>query len=266
MVDCLKRLLDADGAFARKLNVKNAYHSAHMLAISHDYLRLMGTLPHGKRLIAPHQVHMFSTVTGTELREDQLLAQYWVDNMVSPVLFTSGLEAMTSKSSSSDSDSLQLIVEIGPHSTLQSAIKETLASASPNMDFKYLAVLKRTDHNLNTLLTTVGFLASSGLKLDFHSVNQAPRSKKRRRSKLLVDLPPYSFKHTEKVLFESRLSKNLRNRKYPRHDLFGAPITDWNPAAPRWRHFVRLNENPWLRDHMVSRSSLDCFHMIKYSR
>ncbi|KAJ5207271.1 Acyl transferase/acyl hydrolase/lysophospholipase [Penicillium cf. griseofulvum] len=257
MIDCLKNLLDADGVFARKLNVKNAYHSAHMHAIAHDYLHLMGTLYYGRQLAAPHQVHMFSTVTGQQVKEEHLPAQYWVDNMVSPVLFTSCLVAMTSKQISSHSsidptDSLRLLVEIGPHSTLQSAIKETLASNSPKLEFKYLAVLKRTDHSLNTLLTTVGFLASSGCELDFHAVNQAPRSKARRKPRLLVDLPPYSFKHTEKILFESRLSKNLRTRKFPRHDLFGAPITDWIPTAPRWRHFVRLNENPWLRDHMVT--------------
>jgi acyl transferase domain-containing protein len=254
LIDCLKNLLDANGIFARKLNVKNAYHSAHMQAIGQDYLRLMGTLPSGKRLAAPHPVYMFSTVTGKRVKEDHLPAQYWVDNMVSPVLFTSGLISMTSKSSNGSidaTDSLRLIVEIGPHSTLQSAIKETLASNIPKLEFKYLAVLKRTDHSLNTLLTTVGFLAASGCALDFHAVNQAIRSKAKRRPKLLVDLPPYSFKHTEKILFESRLSKNLRTRKFPRHDLFGAPITDWNPTAPRWRQIVRLNENPWLRDHMV---------------
>ncbi|KGO73861.1 Acyl transferase/acyl hydrolase/lysophospholipase [Penicillium italicum] len=254
MIDCLKNLLDADSIFARKLNVKNAYHSAHMHAISQDYLRLMGTLPYGRRLAAPHPVHMFSTVTGQQVKEEHLPAEYWVDNMVSPVLFTSGLVTMTSRpiTSHDSTDSLRLIVEIGPHSTLQSAIKETLASNSPKLEFKYLAVLKRTDHSLNTLLTTVGFLASSGYELDIHAVNQASHCKARRRPRLLVDLPPYSFKHTEKVLFESRLSKNLRTRKFPRHDLFGAPITDWNPTAPRWRHFVRLNENPWLRDHMVT--------------
>lgn len=257
LIDSLKFLLDADNIFARKLNVKNAYHSAHMHAIAQDYLHLMGTLPHGRRLAAPHQVQMFSTVTGKQVKEEILPAQYWVDNMVSPVLFKSGLVAMTSRptysnGSTDSTDGVRLIVEIGPHSTLQSAIKETLASESPKLEFKYLAVLKRTDHSLNTLLTTVGFLASSGYELDFHAVNQASGSKVKRRPRLLVDLPPYSFKHTEKILFESRLSKNLRTRKFPRHDLFGAPITDWNPTAPRWRHFVRLNENPWLRDHMVS--------------
>jgi acyl transferase domain-containing protein/NADPH:quinone reductase-like Zn-dependent oxidoreductase/NAD(P)-dependent dehydrogenase (short-subunit alcohol dehydrogenase family) len=256
LIDYLKDLLEDDAVFARKLNVKNAYHSAHMQAIAGDYLRFMGTLSYGRRLAAPHPVHMFSTVTGKEVKEYQLPGQYWVDNMVSPVLFTSGLTEMTSQSTSclglNDSDHLRLLVEIGPHSTLRSAIKETLTSKSPKLEYKYFPVLKRTDHNLNTILTTLGFLGASGCELDFHAVNQAFQSQARRRSQLLVDLPPYSFKHTEKILYESRLSKNLRTRKFPRHDLFGAPITDWNPIAPRWRHFVRLDENPWLRDHVVT--------------
>ncbi|OGE53444.1 hypothetical protein PENARI_c008G05255 [Penicillium arizonense] len=256
LIDYLKDLLEDDAVFARKLNVKNAYHSAHMQAIAGDYLRFMGTLPYGRRLAAPHPVHMFSTVTGKEVKEHQLPGQYWVDNMVSPVLFTCGLTEMASQSTSclgpNNSDPLRILVEIGPHSTLQSAIKETLTSKSPKLEYKYFPVLKRTDHNQNTILTAVGFLGASGCELDFHAVNQAFQSQARRRSQLLVDLPPYSFKHTEKILYESRLSKNLRTRKFPRHDLFGAPITDWNPIAPRWRHFIRLDENPWLRDHVVT--------------
>ncbi|CAG8300192.1 unnamed protein product [Penicillium olsonii] len=254
MIDSLKAMLDVDGTFARKLNVKNAYHSAHMKVVAGDYLDLMGTLPDGKRLVAPKRVRMFSTVTGEETQEDDLTSQYWVNNMVSPVRFSSGLNKMMSKPGPvhGESEPTSLIVEIGPHSTLQSVIKETLAASNPNSEFRYLSVLKRTERNLNTLLTTAGSLALSGLPVDFHLINQAFESGKRRRPKLLVDLPSYSFKHTEKVLYEGRLSKNLRARKHARHDLFGVPITDWNPTAPRWRHFFRLHENPWLRDHMVT--------------
>ncbi|KAJ5357156.1 Acyl transferase/acyl hydrolase/lysophospholipase [Penicillium brevicompactum] len=256
MVDSLKSLLDADGVFARKLQVQNAYHSAHMKTVAGEYLSLMGTLPHGKRLVAPHKVSMFSSVTGEVIKEERLDSQYWVDNMISPVRFSSGLQSMVfetdSGSGQTDSDRLCLIVEIGPHSTLQSAIKETLTARDAGLNFKYLSVLKRTERSLSTLLTTAGTLASSGLAVDFHRVNRAIESGKVRRSKLLVDLPSYSFKHNEKVLFEGRLTKNLRARKHPRHDLFGAPATDWNSIAPRWRHFFRLHENPWLRDHMVT--------------
>lgn len=256
LVDCLKLRLDNDGIFARKLNVKNAYHSAHMRFIAEEYLQLMGNLSFGGKLAVPHSVHMFSTVTGREIVSKNLTAQYWVDNMVSPVRFTSGLNAMRSRAIkiSSDSDppeALPFLVEIGPHSTLQSAIKETLASQSTHSDHKYFSVLKRSDPSLNPLLSTVGLLAANGYQLDLHKVNLASCIYFDRPARLLIDLPPYSFKHTEKNLYESRLSRNLRTRKFPRHDLFGSPVSDWDSNAPRWRHFLRLNENPWLRDHMV---------------
>jgi hypothetical protein len=31
---------------------------------------------------------------------------------------------------------------------------------------------------------------------------------------------------------------------------------DWDANAPRWRHFVRLEENPWIRHHVVSKKTL----------
>ncbi|KAJ5591646.1 Acyl transferase/acyl hydrolase/lysophospholipase [Penicillium hispanicum] len=259
LVDALKEILDADGVFARKLNVKNAYHSAHMQAIAEEYLQLMDDISFGHRLAVPHLVHMFSTVTGDEVTAEHLPGQYWVDNMVSPVRFTGGLIAMYTRSiasgfDSNSSDSMPQIVEIGPHSTLQSAIKETLSANNAQSGLKYLAVLNRNDPSLNVLITAVGFLAANGSPLDLHKVNLASRPQAKRPSKLLVDLPPYSFKHTEKIIYESRLSRNLRTRRFPRHDLFGAPVVDWDSNIPRWRHFVRLHENPWLRDHVVTGS------------
>ncbi|KAJ5637355.1 hypothetical protein N7490_007234 [Penicillium lividum] len=256
LVDCLKKRLDTEGIFARKLTVQNAYHSAHMRCIADEYLQLMGDLSSGRRLPVPHLVRMFSTVTGEEVLSENLTGQYWVDNMVSPVRFTTGLKEMCSRAleKSLESDNPRVLpsfVEIGPHSTLQSAIKETVASDG-HTSFKYFSVLKRSDPSLNALLSTVGLLAANGYPLDLHKVNLASCIDFDRSPRLLIDLPPYSFKHTEKILYESRLSRNLRARKFPRHDLFGAPVSDWDSNAPRWRHFIRLNENPWLRDHVVT--------------
>ncbi|KAF3392430.1 Compactin diketide synthase mokB [Penicillium rolfsii] len=253
LVDALKEQLDADAVFARKLNVQNAYHSSHMEAIAPEYLDLMGSLTSGSQLATPHLVHMFSTVTGEEVQQEHLDGQYWVSNMVSPVKFTTALSTMHSREMTDGSGDRNLhILEVGPHSTLQSAIKETLEMNKDRPNLKYLSLLKRNDHTPNVLLNAVGSLAVNGYPLDLHEINLASRLHRRRQPRILVDLPPYSFKHAEKVLYESRLSRNLRNRKYPRHDLFGAPVTDWDQNLPRWRQFVRLDENPWLRDHMVT--------------
>lgn len=254
LIDELKSMLDANSVFARKLKVRNAYHSSHMERIRDEYLRLMGYLDFGQRLELPHQVRMFSTLTGEEVPEGCLSSQYWVDNMISPVRFTAGLNKMTAsvKENNDGSSNPSYLVEIGPHSTLQSAIRDTLPLDLSEGRIKYQALLNRSDPTLNPLLSTIGFLATSGYDIDIHKVNLASRHEPSAHAKLLVDLPPYSFKHSEKILYESRLSKNLRCRKFPRHNLFGAPVPDWDANYPRWRHFVRLEENPWLRHHVVS--------------
>jgi NADPH:quinone reductase-like Zn-dependent oxidoreductase/SAM-dependent methyltransferase/malonyl CoA-acyl carrier protein transacylase len=262
MVDKLKVLLDVDGVFARKLNVKNAYHSAHMKEVASDYLQLMGDLTAGTPMDAPHKALIFSTVTGEQVQEDHLGAQYWVDNMISPVRFTEGLSAMCYKKNTAGQGHLKMnataenifadnLIEIGPHSALQSAIKEVIASKGHQSPIAYLPVLNRNDSSPSVLLGTIGTLNSKGGSVKITAVNSAATIQKA-KAHLLVDLPPYRFNHSSTIMYESRLSKNYRFRKHPRHDLFGAPVPDWNEETPRWRHFLRLQENPWLKDHLVT--------------
>ncbi|KAH8703346.1 iterative type I polyketide synthase [Talaromyces proteolyticus] len=262
MVNSLKGLLDADRVFARKLNVKNAYHSAHMKEVSSDYHQLMGDLSAGTPFQAPHKALMFSTVTGLEVQVDHLEAQYWVENMVSPVRFTDGLSAMCYKKNTTGQGHLRMnttaesifadhLLEIGPHAALQSAIKEVIAAKGNQSPINYLPVLNRSESSPEVLLNTVGTLYAKGGSVKVTAVNTAADSE-RTKPHLLIDLPPYRFNHSSTTMYESRLSKNYRFRKHPRHDLFGAPVPDWNEEIPRWRHFLRLQENPWLKDHLVT--------------
>lgn len=254
LVDALEVALQNDGFVARKVKVKNAYHSSHMEHFANEYLRLMGCLNLGRRLLLPHHVRMFSTLTGEEMTDDYLSAKYWVDNMIFPVRFTDALNIMVSsiENDARGTSNLSYLVEIGPHSTLQSAIKDTLSHEITQGKIKYQAVLSRSDPTLNPLLSTVGFLVASGCEVNIHNINIASSKVQERPARALVDLPSYSFNHAERIIYESRLSKSLRFRKYPRHDLFGAPVPDWDPDIPRWRHFVRLEENPWIKHHAVS--------------
>ncbi|MCJ1393517.1 hypothetical protein MMC18_006392 [Xylographa bjoerkii] len=73
---------------------------------------------------------------------------------------------------------------------------------------------------------------------------------------MLVDLPQYPFDHTESYWSESRLSRNFRFRQFPRHDLLGAPISDWDATEAQWRHFLRHSENPWITDHKITGSTV----------
>jgi SAM-dependent methyltransferase len=262
-LEILTKRLESDGIFVRKLNVLNAYHSAHMREVAVEYLERMGNLSFGEKLES--SAEMFSSVTGKRVVEDSLDAAYWVENMVRPVRFTDALtemcfarltKAQTSLKINANSSNVfaDTIIEIGPHAALQSAIKETLITKSGANQFNYLAVLSRTAPGLETILGTIANLAARGSAVDIAAVNgiQKRESALPRAPRALVKLPPYSFNHAERIWYESRLSKNHRLRKYPRHDLFGAPVSDWNAETPRWRHILRVSEQPWLRDHIVT--------------
>lgn len=257
-IDALKAMLDRDGVFARKLNVANAYHSGHMKQVATTYLDGMGDLTTEKPDLRFRDVLMFSTVTGDLVKDDLLDAPYWVENMVSPVRFSEALIGLGYKRDeqkptlrlNADTEYLvDVILEVGPHGSLRSAIKETLATQIRGSSVTYLNLLDRNNPNTEVILTAAGTLASRGYPVNIAAVNGFSNTN---LPPMLVDLPSYSFDHSERIIHESRLSKHFRLRKHPRHDLLGAPVHDWNSEAPRWRHIIRLSEQPWLRDHVVT--------------
>ena len=77
---------------------------------------------------------------------------------------------------------------------------------------------------------------------------------------MAVDLPSYPFNHSKRYWDESRISKNFRFRKHPRHELLGTPVPDWNQLEPRWRNFLRVSESSWIVEHEVSTVHLVFLH------
>ncbi|KXL46852.1 MAG: hypothetical protein FE78DRAFT_30538 [Acidomyces sp. 'richmondensis'] len=263
-IEALRQALETDGIFARRLNVTNAYHSAYMKHVAEEYRELLGDLrPSKPRNI--RSVSMFSSVTGSVVRSDFLGADYWVENLVSPVQFCEALAALCftrvqDKQTSLAADTTGAIVfadvllELGPHGALQSAIKDTLASRPEGEAITSFAVLNRSAPGAETLLSTIGHLHSRGYPIDVQVINESScvNLKDYKRPRLLHHVPGYPFKHSEHYWYESRLSRNFRLRKHPRHDLFGAPVADWNASSPRWRNILRISEQPWLQQHVVT--------------
>ncbi|KAL9122567.1 MAG: hypothetical protein Q9187_000881 [Circinaria calcarea] len=264
-IDALQQLLTDQKVFARKLSVLNAYHSNHMKEVADEYLSLLGDLPKPTDTSCT-SVEFFSTLTGQRVEDSYLPGTYWVDNLVSPVKFGDGLLNMVSGRIHRGQASLKInaigraleidiLLEIGPHSALQSAIKENIETRSDASAITTLSLLNRSNPGLPTFLGSIGQLCVRGYPVKLSAVNSRSKGSQGAVSgvpRLLVQLPGYSFNHTERNMYESRLIKNYRLRKHPRHDLLGAPVSDWNPEYPRWRHFLNTEEQPWLRDHMIT--------------
>ncbi|KAJ0123263.1 polyketide synthase 10 [Diaporthe amygdali] len=240
----LAQEMDVDGVFHRLLNVTTAYHSHHMRLIGQAYQQSL----HEVRPINFGQgPRMFSSVTGEEVFAGQVGAEYWTKNLTCPVLFSQAFSSMYRAIKP------KLVLEVSPAVTLKRPVQEIVNALTVEKEMKELPcipLLKRNEHASVTALAALGELWARGHHADFSWVW---RSKEGLLPQLLVDLPPYPFNRSKSYWFESHLGIALRQRKHGREDLIGAPLADSTPQHPRWRGFLRLDENPWLNDHKVQK-------------
>jgi len=251
----LLRRLNDDKIFARELPVDSAYHSHHMDFVSEEYLRAIAHLvPLG--CSNPKQARMASSVTGKIINGSDLTADYWVANLVSPVLFSDAVSemmespAMISRHRHKNGPAVDFLVEIGPHAALKGPLQQILESKSLQ-HVGYASVLHRNQEAVGSAMRVAGELYCRGLHVDVNKVNHLHH-----KPHVLVDLPAYPWNRSLKYWTTSRRSHNFLHRSHPRHSLLGVRMQDSDALHPAWTHFVDLDENSWIKDHVVHGSIL----------
>lgn len=252
----VEQYLKEDSIFVRMLCVPIAYHSKFMEQIAYEYYTAIDGLDKGRHC---EFVLMISSVTRDVATLDQLRdADYWVRNLTSTVEFEGALSRVLAQSNKNPRRQLggnkpqnlgvTHLLEIGPHSTLQGPIRESLQAFANTNKPTYLPSLVRKQDASTVLLSAAGALYGAGYPVDILAANglhgfegSAP-----------PDMPFYPFNHTQSYWLESRLSKNFRFREVPRHDLLGTRSHDWNPQMAQWRNIIHLHEVPWLQDHKIN--------------
>ena len=232
--------------FVRMLNVSIAYHSSYMKLVEAEYRDSLGHLQ-------PHEflptVSMFSSVTGGKLMGAHTGAEYWCENLVSPVKYVAALEAMMDLPASERPD---ILVELSPTSALRSPTSDILADLNQDHTTLYLSALSRQGNGSATFLETLGELWTRGCQVDMKKV--VTQGSDEGSLRCLTELPPYAWNHDKSYWHESHLNEATRFRKYARQDLIGAPTADSVPFEPRWRGFLRISESPWIQDHQVQKT------------
>ncbi|KAK2626256.1 hypothetical protein QTJ16_004518 [Diplocarpon rosae] len=233
-VEEVREMLQKEGIFARPLKVQAAYHSHHMATLAGPYLDALSdleTLPgHAGR-------SMFSSVIGDSIEPDELGATNWVRNLISPVLFSDAVTEMTK------AIDIDLFVEIGPHPALKGPVRQIAGNETA-----YLSTLSRGVDAVESLLDFAGNAFIHGVPIDLSRVNG--------NGNLINDLPSYPWNHTRKFWSESRISKTNRLRRAPRGSLLGAPYAPTTSRGQLWRGFIRVSEEPWIKDHSIQSSIL----------
>ncbi|KAI1392973.1 uncharacterized protein F4822DRAFT_441708 [Hypoxylon trugodes] len=253
-IDIAKKQFDEDGIFAQKLKTGVAYHSPSMSRIAEDYLRQMGSLDSGNIKNVKSSIPMVSSVTGQTIRPAVLgTPQYWVDNMVSPVMFSDAIHLLTQKTPTLKVGigNITDLIEVGPHPALRRPIQDTLAKeGNKKQQIRYTYALHRTYPEVQTILELVGRLHCHGHEVSIPDANQGVSNLAPRR--FLVNCPEYPFDHSKTYWAESRLSRDFRLRKSVEGETLGARSFDWNPLEPRWRNFLSIETMPWIGDHVIS--------------
>lgn len=247
-MESLRTVLDGEGLSARVIKTGVAYHSPAMQKIANEYMT------HLVNCLCPstQQDHMdasapalASSVTGGLLDSEVMTtAEYWVKNLVSPVVFHQAVEKLVEMIHSSDQNTTFIdFVEVGPRGALQRPVKEIVGPS-----IRYHAVLDHRRLATHTTLDLIGHLFCLGHPVSITAANGHDTTD---RPPFLVDCPPYSFDHSRRHWTESRLSKDFRFRPYSAGHLLGKRAHDFNVLRPRWRNWLSREVSPWLGDHVV---------------
>jgi acyl transferase domain-containing protein len=190
--------LEKDGIFATRLKVPLAYHSHHMEPMAQDYTDTLVTiLPHDRDWTG---AIFASPVTGDIVSSPQMLdPEHWVCNLTNPVLFCQALESMCFKQTTSNGacitsptdTNVDILIEIGAHSTLSGPIKQTLKDRS----MPYLSCLKRSVNAVDTMQDVACGLLARGYPVSLKAVNSPIGDA---NCKYLADLPSYPWNHTKR--------------------------------------------------------------------
>ncbi|KAI0190622.1 putative polyketide synthase [Xylaria flabelliformis] len=230
----------------------NAYHSHHMSSLGETYEQQIKNGLGVINLIKSDPRRPHTTWISTVCPEDRADAnhpRYWRQNLESPVRFSDAI-SMLGKDITTD-----LLIEIGPHPALAGPLRQLRTDSATTLP-PYLGSLQRGQDDVISMLNLAGQLFLHNACIDLAAVNAVERlhggDLQLCYGYPCVDMPQYSFSYPEKALYlENRFNRELRQRRYLRHDLLGSRQPGGSSSHPSWRNILRVKDLPWLNDHKL---------------
>ena len=243
-----KNILEDEGKFARLLKIDTAYHSHHMRYCADLYQQSLEDCR--IEIKKPSEsCSWFSSVLGGQMidmqKVEDLKADYWLNNMLKPVLFSQAIEAAVT-----DGRAPAMILEVGPHPALKAPTMMTIEDIIGDL-IPYAGVLSRGNSDLEAFSDGLGSVWShvDSAVIDFQNYDSLFGQNVCKT--LAKDLPTYTWDHERIYWNESRQSKVTRLRGDATHELLGVKTSDSTEGEHRWRNFLKPTEIPWLRGHRI---------------
>ncbi|KAF7554212.1 hypothetical protein G7Z17_g3048 [Cylindrodendrum hubeiense] len=204
-------------------------------------------------LSAQGSVAFSSPVTGGRITRLEQLAdpEHWVASLLQPVQFVDAFTDMVLGDMDESGTSVDVVLEVGPHTALGGPIKEMLAEPEfQGIDVAYMSCLVRNEDARDTMRTAALNLLRRGLKIKPANIS-FPWGQWPFAAPVLTDLPSYPWNHSNRHWSEARQNQAYRKRDIDPHELLGALEPGTNLDSACWRLQVRVSESPWLRDHVI---------------
>ncbi|KAF7125782.1 hypothetical protein CNMCM5793_002075 [Aspergillus hiratsukae] len=242
-----KAVFEEEKKFVRLLKVDKAYHSHHMLACSEAYLNSLRQCGITVGKSANSKCAWISSVYQQDIRDVSvsLSDRYWVQNLVSPVLFSQALKYALGELK------YDVAIEIGPHPALKGPATQVIQEATGDV-IPYTGLLSRGKADAGAFASGLGYIWSCTGKraVDFTAFDRFMNAEADPLH-LVKGCPSYPWEHDRAYWHESRISKAFRERSYPPHVLLGTRCPNSSNVEVRWNNYLIPRELPWIPGHKI---------------
>ncbi|EXJ69156.1 uncharacterized protein A1O5_08091 [Cladophialophora psammophila CBS 110553] len=240
-------ILIDESRFARVLKVDKAYHSHHMRPCAEPYvaaLKACGCDTFTSRNV-PRSTWLSSVHEGKIMQLEDLSAEYWKENLLSPVLFSPAVELAVLKHMP-----LDICIEVGAHPALKNPTLQTIQN-SIGSDLPYVGCMERKKDDTEAFSSCLGYMwlhfGSAAIDIDNLYSSLSINAQVRDLSK---ELPSYSWDHSRSYRKESRALRALLDAERP-HLLLGRRSAHSTPLSMHWQNFIRPRDIEWLDGHSL---------------
>lgn len=223
LVEQVATQFDQQGVFCRRLDVEYAFHSSQMDPVESELKDSLSDLnPHAPK------IPLISTVTGEQVLDASLGADYWWQNVRRGVLFAPAMSVAASLG-------FESVIELGPHPVLSYSINECFSEQDRSV--QTVASLRRDEDDAACMRAAFESLHQMNAPINWAAiVPEGPR----------VRLPGYPMQR--QALWSESPESHRSRLSDSYHELLGSPS---DLPEPTWRHRISLKTQSYLQDHRV---------------
>jgi len=171
----IETMAKMNGVFARQLKVDTGYHSHHMSPIADPYFKALRSLPtETPSSDALESITFSSPVSGGRINSASEIADpdHWVGSLIQPVQFVDAFTDMVLGDFDPSGSSVDVLIEVGPHTALGGPIKQILELPEFNgIQLPYFGCLVRNTNARDSMQALAASLLREGHPIDMEAVN-----------------------------------------------------------------------------------------------